>query len=76
MDASSTAKSVSCSDNFCSYVNQRSECHSGSTCQYVIMYGDGSSTNGYLVKDVVHLDLVTGNRQTGSTNGTIIFGLV
>ncbi|KAG7575741.1 Xylanase inhibitor C-terminal [Arabidopsis thaliana x Arabidopsis arenosa] len=73
-DASSTAKSVSCSDNFCSYVNQRSECHSGSTCQYVILYGDGSSTNGYLVRDVVHLDLVTGNRQTGSTNGTIIFG--
>ncbi|CAA7038543.1 unnamed protein product [Microthlaspi erraticum] len=73
-DASSTAKSVSCSDSFCSYVNQRSECHSGSTCQYVIQYGDGSSTNGYLVRDVMHLDLVTGNRQTGSTNGTIIFG--
>ncbi|KFK37696.1 hypothetical protein AALP_AA3G017000 [Arabis alpina] len=73
-DASSTAKSVSCSDTFCSYVNQRSECHSGSTCQYVILYGDESSTSGYLVRDVVHLDLVTGNRQTGSTNGTIIFG--
>ncbi|CAH2055272.1 unnamed protein product [Thlaspi arvense] len=73
-DASSTAKSVPCSDTFCSYVNQRSECYSGSTCQYVIQYGDGSSTNGYLVRDVMHLDLVTGNRQTGSTNGSIIFG--
>ncbi|KAL0858157.1 hypothetical protein Bca101_063311 [Brassica carinata] len=28
----------------------------------------------YLVRDVMRLDLVTGNRQTGSTNGTIIFG--
>ncbi|KAF2557125.1 hypothetical protein F2Q68_00018433 [Brassica cretica] len=73
-DASSTAKSVSCDDSFCSYVNQISECHSGSTCKYIIQYGDQSSTSGHLVRDVVHLDLVTGNRQTGSTNGTIIFG--
>ncbi|CAN6889135.1 unnamed protein product [Brassica oleracea] len=73
-DASSTAKSVSCDDSFCSYVNQISQCQSGSTCKYIIQYGDQSSTSGHLVRDVVHLDLVTGNRQTGSTNGTIIFG--
>ncbi|KAJ0237223.1 Eukaryotic aspartyl protease family protein [Hirschfeldia incana] len=73
-DASSSAKSVSCDDSFCSYVNQISECHSGSRCKYIIQYGDQSSTSGYLVRDVMHLDLVTGNRQTGSTNGTIIFG--
>ncbi|XP_010549874.1 PREDICTED: aspartic proteinase-like protein 2 isoform X2 [Tarenaya hassleriana] len=73
-DTSSTAKSITCDDKFCSLISEKSECRSGSTCQYVIVYGDHSSTNGYFVRDIVHLDLVTGNLQTGSTNGTVVFG--
>ncbi|RID81277.1 hypothetical protein BRARA_A03869 [Brassica rapa] len=76
-DVSSTAQTVSCDDSFCSYVYQTSKCHSGSSCKYDIKYGDESWTSGYLVRDVMRLDLVIGNhRQTGSTstNGTVIFG--
>ncbi|CAN7112935.1 unnamed protein product [Brassica rapa subsp. narinosa] len=73
-DVSSTAQTVSCDDSFCSYVYQTSKCHSGSSCKYDIKYGDESWTSGYLVRDVMRLDLVIGNhRQTGSTstNGTV-----
>nr|VDC78118.1 unnamed protein product [Brassica rapa] len=71
-DVSSTAQTVSCDDSFCSYVYQTSKCHSGSSCKYDIKHGDESWTSGYLVRDVMRLDLVTGN--STSTNGTVIFG--
>lgn len=74
--SSSTAKRVTCDDDFCSLISssQSSTCQLGSPCEYTVVYGDGSSTNGYFVRDTVHLDQVTGNHQTGSTNGSIVFG--
>lgn len=74
--SSSTAKRVTCDDDFCTLISssQASTCQSGSPCKYIVVYGDGSSTNGYFVRDTVQLDQVTGNHQTRSTNGNIVFG--
>ncbi|CAK7340152.1 unnamed protein product [Dovyalis caffra] len=43
-------------------------------CQYNVVYGDGSSTAGYFVKDNLQFERVTGNQQTALSNGTVIFG--
>ncbi|KAF3457006.1 hypothetical protein FNV43_RR01663 [Rhamnella rubrinervis] len=57
---SSTGKLVPCDDEFC--------------LRLMEIYGDGSSTAGYFVKDVVQYDSVSGDLQTTSANGSVIFG--
>ncbi|OMO77934.1 Peptidase A1 [Corchorus capsularis] len=73
---STTSSLVYCDQDFCTstYDGQLPGCKPDIQCQYNVVYGDGSSTAGYFVKDTVHLQQVTGNLQTGSTNGTVIFG--
>ncbi|XVF41477.1 hypothetical protein PTKIN_Ptkin01aG0282800 [Pterospermum kingtungense] len=73
---SSTSSLVYCDENFCTstYEGPLSGCKSNIQCPYNVVYGDGSSTAGYFVKDAIQLQQVTGNLQTGSTNGTVIFG--
>ncbi|KAI3833562.1 hypothetical protein MKX03_004459, partial [Papaver bracteatum] len=39
-----------------------------------VVYADGSSTDGYLVDDMVHYDQVSGNLSTMSANATVTFG--
>ncbi|OMO61968.1 Peptidase A1 [Corchorus olitorius] len=74
---SSTSSLVYCDQDFCTstYDGQLPGCKPNIQCQYNVVYGDGSSTAGYFVNDTVHLQQVTGNLQTGSTNGTVIFGV-
>lgn len=46
------------------------------TCPYLEVYEDGSSATGYFVRDVVQYDRVSGDLETTSANGSIIFGCV
>ncbi|KAA8538850.1 hypothetical protein F0562_025542 [Nyssa sinensis] len=73
---SSSGEVVTCEEDFCTtyFETPLSGCKVGTVCPYRVTYGDGSSTMGYFVKDNVQLDRVSGNRQTTSMNGTIVFG--
>ncbi|XP_047328464.1 aspartic proteinase 36-like [Impatiens glandulifera] len=74
--SSSTSKEVTCDQEFCSVVfgDALGECKVGSSCPYTVTYGDGSSTAGYFVKDIVQLDKPSGNLQTTILNGSVSFG--
>ncbi|XWS42973.1 hypothetical protein CRYUN_Cryun16bG0060100 [Craigia yunnanensis] len=73
---SSTSSLVYCDHDFCTttYDGPLPDCKPNIQCQYNVVYGDGSLNAGYFVKDTIQLQQVTGNLQTGSTNGTVIFG--
>lgn len=73
---SSTGKLVPCDEEFCLEVNggPLSGCTANMSCPYLQIYGDGSSTAGYFVKDVVQYDSVSGDLETTSANGSVIFG--
>ncbi|KAM7280709.1 hypothetical protein ACFE04_007843 [Oxalis oulophora] len=73
---SSTSNLVTCDQDFCTstYDGQLPGCKPNLLCQYDVVYGDGSSTAGYFVKDSIQLDRVTGNLETGTTNGSVVFG--
>ncbi|KAK1315367.1 Aspartic proteinase-like protein 2 [Acorus calamus] len=67
---------VSCTDEFCSSTNDGPipGCSQEVLCQYSVMYGDGSTTNGYFVNDFVQYNQVSGNLQTRSVNASVVFG--
>ncbi|KAF3683005.1 hypothetical protein CQW23_22803 [Capsicum baccatum] len=71
-----SGKVVYCGHQFCKDVNGGlvSGCYSNNSCYFRESYGDGSYSMGYFVEDVVQYDLVSGDLQTNSTNGTVIFG--
>lgn len=73
---SSTGKLIPCNQEFCLAVNggPLSGCTANMSCPYLQIYGDGSSTAGYFVKDFVLYDQVSGDLQTTSSNGSVIFG--
>ncbi|KAD5960337.1 hypothetical protein E3N88_11809 [Mikania micrantha] len=73
---SSSAKTVGCDNEFCKFTFDApgDECKAGMLCAYSVTYGDGSSTAGFFVDDNVQLAQVSGNRQTTSTSGNVIFG--
>ncbi|PON37795.1 Aspartic peptidase [Parasponia andersonii] len=73
---SSTGKLVGCDEEFCLEVNggPLSGCTSNVSCPYLQIYADGSSTAGYFVKDAVQYDRVSGDLETTSSNGSVIFG--
>ncbi|GLT51854.1 hypothetical protein SLA2020_252320 [Shorea laevis] len=74
--ASSTSSYVYCDQDFCTstYEGQLPGCKPGLQCQYNVVYGDGSATAGYFVKDDIQFSRVTGNLQTTLTNGSVVFG--
>ncbi|CAI9090864.1 OLC1v1025733C1 [Oldenlandia corymbosa var. corymbosa] len=76
MKSSSTAKSVTCDQDFClsAFNAPSSDCKVGFPCEYSVTYGDGSTTGGYFVRDYANFNQVSGNLQTSSMNGTIVFG--
>ena len=76
--SSSTSKVVTCGDNFCNVVNKerQSNCTANESCKYRIAYGDGEVDSGYFVKDDVQFQKATGNFQTSSTSGSVVFGYV
>lgn len=75
-NASETAKLVPCTQDFCSatYEGPVPGCTPDLLCEYKVVYGDGSSSVGYFVKDTVQLGRVSGNLAMASANTSIIFG--
>ncbi|XP_042491782.1 aspartic proteinase 36-like isoform X1 [Macadamia integrifolia] len=76
-NASNTAQIVGCDAEFCAVASGGPipGCIPNSSyCGYNVVYGDGSSTSGYYVNDVIQFNQVTGNLQTTTTNKSIIFG--
>ncbi|KAI3776335.1 hypothetical protein L1987_46111 [Smallanthus sonchifolius] len=73
---SSSAKTVGCDHEFCksTFDTPSDECKAGMLCAYSVTYGDGSSTAGFFVDDIVKLAQVSGDRQTTSMSGNVIFG--
>jgi hypothetical protein len=75
---SSSGKLVPCDQELCKEINGGllTGCTSktNDSCPYLEIYGDGSSTAGYFVKDVVLFDQVSGDLKTASANGSVIFG--
>ncbi|KAH9621442.1 hypothetical protein KSS87_016141 [Heliosperma pusillum] len=71
-----TSKKVSCNSPFCLEVNGGPfpVCKANDSCSYAEFYGDGSSSTGYFVQDVVHYDQVSGDLQTTTANGSMSFG--
>ncbi|PPD70622.1 hypothetical protein GOBAR_DD32496 [Gossypium barbadense] len=65
---SSTSSLVYCDQDFCTstYDGPLPGCKSNLQCQYNVVYGDGSSTAGYFVKDNMKLEQVTGAELTMS----------
>ncbi|CAI0397723.1 unnamed protein product [Linum tenue] len=76
INESASGTLVTCDQEFCSEVNggPLSGCTANVTCPYLEIYGDGSSTAGYFVKDAVQYDRVSGDLETASANGSVIFG--
>ncbi|XP_043720644.1 aspartic proteinase 36-like isoform X1 [Telopea speciosissima] len=75
-DVSSTAQRVTCDKEFCAVASGGTlpGCNTNLLCGYTVAYGDGSSTSGYYVNDVVQYNRVTGNLQTTPANASVIFG--
>ncbi|XP_047981764.1 aspartic proteinase 36-like isoform X2 [Salvia hispanica] len=70
-----TGKLVSCEEKFCKEIGGGlSGCNANSSCLYTEVYGDGSYTIGYFVEDVVQYDRISGDLETKSANGSVIFG--
>lgn len=71
-----TGELVHCDDQFCTQLNRGpvSDCVTNMSCIYTELYGDGSFSIGYFVKDVVIYDRVSGDLETKSANGSVIFG--
>lgn len=69
---------VSCEESFCSstYGGDLPGCRSDLPCQYSVLYGDGSSTTGFFVTDVVHYNQVIGDSLTRTANASVTFGYV
>ena len=76
---SASGRGVTCGQEFClsTYGGAAHSCPTpASPCLYSITYGDGSSTTGFYVTDVLQYNQVSGNGQTGLANTSITFGCV
>lgn len=72
---SRTSKVVPCDSEFCTATSTDSNCTKGESCPYEIKYGDGSSTTGSFVKDILTFDQVDGDLHDVPDNSTdVIFG--
>ncbi|WVZ75419.1 hypothetical protein U9M48_023470 [Paspalum notatum var. saurae] len=78
-DPAGSGTTVGCDQEFCvannaGVVPPTCSSTSPSACQFRITYGDGSSTTGFFVTDVVQYDQVSGNGQTTPSNASVTFG--
>ncbi|GAA0182988.1 aspartic protease [Lithospermum erythrorhizon] len=71
-----TSSRISCDREFCKEITRgtSSTCRTNQSCLYTEIYGDGTYSMGYFVEDVVQYDRVSGDLQTKSANGSVIFG--
>ncbi|OWM70975.1 hypothetical protein CDL15_Pgr013156 [Punica granatum] len=76
VEDSDSGKLVPCDNQFCLEVNGGSlpDCKANLSCPYIEIYGDGSSTAGYFMQDVVQYARVSGDLETTTANGSVIFG--
>ncbi|KAL8158499.1 hypothetical protein V2J09_000036 [Rumex salicifolius] len=78
--SSSSASTISCSDQQCSMGAQASDtlCNSqNNQCSYRFQYGDGSATSGYYVSDLLHFNTLTTSgtsSNTTSNSAKVVFG--
>ncbi|KAK8545014.1 hypothetical protein V6N13_066325 [Hibiscus sabdariffa] len=75
--SSSTASTVSCSDQRCrSGIRSSGSSCSGSSnrCSYTFQYGDGSGTTGYYVSDLLHFNTIVQGSVAGNATAKIMFG--
>ena len=76
---SSTDQSLSCNAPECITASNAQGsnpvCDSNSLCTYSTLYGDGSSTNGYYIRDVFTYNTVdVGNATNTTGSATVYFG--
>ncbi|VFQ72428.1 unnamed protein product [Cuscuta campestris] len=71
-----TGQLILCNQKFCKDMlrDTVASCYGNTSCYYTEVYGDGSYSMGYFVKDIVQYDQVSGDLQTKSSNGSVIFG--
>ncbi|KAH0685827.1 hypothetical protein KY285_016385 [Solanum tuberosum] len=76
LQASTSGKSVTCDQDVCATMFEAtsSDCKVGKPCEYMVTYGDGSTTGGYFVKDNIYLDQVSGDNKTSPLQGNVAFG--
>ncbi|KAE8727667.1 hypothetical protein F3Y22_tig00005406pilonHSYRG00068 [Hibiscus syriacus] len=75
--SSSTASTVSCSDERCSHgIKSLSSICSGSSyrCSYTFQYGDGSGTSGYYVLDLLHFNKIVQGSVDSNATAKVMFG--
>ncbi|GJN21054.1 hypothetical protein PR202_gb08500 [Eleusine coracana subsp. coracana] len=75
-DPAGSGTTVGCDQDFCvaNYGGVPTACTSTLPCQFSISYGDGSSTTGFFVSDVLRYDQVTGDGRTAPANASVTFG--
>ncbi|KAL6634338.1 hypothetical protein ACP70R_027009 [Stipagrostis hirtigluma subsp. patula] len=75
-DPAGSGSTVGCDQKFCvaNYGGVPLSCSPGMPCQFRITYGDGSSTTGFFVSDVLQYNQVSGDGQTTPSNATVTFG--
>eukprot|EP00250_Pteridium_aquilinum_P002783 c13005_g1_i1 orf=32-1492(-) len=66
--SSGTSHELSCGESYCT-----TSCVNGNLCMYELAYGDGSTSEGYLVQDILELPSLH-NRSWNSGTATITFG--
>ena len=68
---------MTCDQEFCNATyGEVQGCKPDKLCNYSILYGDGSGTNGFFVNDNLHYNQVVGDHQFRVVNASVIFGLV
>ncbi|KAG8639914.1 aspartic proteinase 36 [Manihot esculenta] len=74
--SSASATNVYCDDAFCAatYNGVIQGCTKDLPCQYSLVYGDGSASAGFFVRDNLQFERVTGNLETAPANGSVVFG--
>ncbi|KAK8938166.1 hypothetical protein KSP40_PGU010290 [Platanthera guangdongensis] len=76
LKGSSSGRLVTCEESFClsTYGGDIPGCVPDASCEYNVLYGDGSSTAGYFVTDYLQYNQVSGNHQTITANTSVSFG--
>ncbi|GAB2263848.1 hypothetical protein Droror1_Dr00025982 [Drosera rotundifolia] len=73
-----TSRTVSCGEKFCMEVSggllTGCAADSNLSCNYAELYGDGGSSTGYFVNDIIQYGQISGDLQTTASNGSVSFG--
>lgn len=70
--SSSTSSRVLCGDSYCN--DAGSGCLAEEACSYRLDYGDGSSSEGFFVRDSLQLSILKGSNVSVNGSATVAFG--